>query len=703
MASEIKGLKVVIGAEIDKVKKAFADVERATKPLAASFTSLGTAMTKGVTVPVAAAAAAIGGLVTTTANYADEIDKMSIRTGISTDTLQEMRYVADQVGVQFSSLTMGVTQLTRRLVEGGETSKITSDAMKSLGLTIRTASGAMKDQETIFFDTARALSRIRNETQRTALAMQLFGRQGVELLPMLSQGEESMDKMRDRARELGLVMSGDAIAGFVDFKDAWAEAKMAMGAAFRELATNLLPVLRDEFIPFLREKAIPAMREIGLRVADAARFFADLPGPVKATSLAFIGLAAAMGPVLLTMGALVAMAPGLVVLLGPLGIAGAIVALGIAAAAGASRMSGLTREMQSQARAAHDLARANNALTGAQAQARLRELGLERIGINRQIIETEKEVAKWQEIAANNARRGAGDGGTSRMIEDNKAKLAALRSQLSGVNQETGQLARNLVAINSDGPDTVVNTVAGSEPAQRRLKAFRVEMASVNNEWARMARLMMRIRNMKEGADAVNFRTMGVSIAGLDEDAVNRNREAVERLDEAWKSMAGTAQVFGAYVGTTLQGVAMRFADEFGAAVYNIVAGFDSLKDIGSILTDIFRRLVAQLVAAAAQALVLSGIMTAFGMGGAGFGGLFLNAMGFGGFRAAGGPVRSGMSYLVGERGPELFTPGASGAITPNHALGGMQIQVTGRLVAEGNELVAVIDRAERRNRVIGI
>jgi hypothetical protein len=45
-------------------------------------------------------------------------------------------------------------------------------------------------------------------------------------------------------------------------------------------------------------------------------------------------------------------------------------------------------------------------------------------------------------------------------------------------------------------------------------------------------------------------------------------------------------------------------------------------------------------------------------------------------FRAAGGPVSQGGSYIVGEKGPELFTPGSSGMITPNHALGGGGITV---------------------------
>jgi hypothetical protein len=61
----------------------------------------------------------------------------------------------------------------------------------------------------------------------------------------------------------------------------------------------------------------------------------------------------------------------------------------------------------------------------------------------------------------------------------------------------------------------------------------------------------------------------------------------------------------------------------------------------------------------------------------------------FGGFKAAGGPVTSGTSYIVGEQGPELFTPGRNGSITPNHALGGgggsvINLTVNGAIDPEG-------------------
>lgn len=61
-----------------------------------------------------------------------------------------------------------------------------------------------------------------------------------------------------------------------------------------------------------------------------------------------------------------------------------------------------------------------------------------------------------------------------------------------------------------------------------------------------------------------------------------------------------------------------------------------------------------------------------FGGGSSGGGGMFSEAMSsiFGGFRADGGPVEAGRSYVVGERGPELFVPSAAGAIVPNTAAG---------------------------------
>ena len=68
---------------------------------------------------------------------------------------------------------------------------------------------------------------------------------------------------------------------------------------------------------------------------------------------------------------------------------------------------------------------------------------------------------------------------------------------------------------------------------------------------------------------------------------------------------------------------------------------------------------------------------SAGGNSGGGFGAILGGIAGiFGGFKADGGPVKSGITYMVGERGPELFTPPSNGRIVPNHEMNGGKVQV---------------------------
>ena len=75
----------------------------------------------------------------------------------------------------------------------------------------------------------------------------------------------------------------------------------------------------------------------------------------------------------------------------------------------------------------------------------------------------------------------------------------------------------------------------------------------------------------------------------------------------------------------------------------------------------------------------------------------------FGGGKAAGGPVNAGTTYLVGERGPELFTPSGSGMIIPNNQLGGgggsINITVNGALDPEGvaRQIITILNNSSYR------
>lgn len=111
-----------------------------------------------------------------------------------------------------------------------------------------------------------------------------------------------------------------------------------------------------------------------------------------------------------------------------------------------------------------------------------------------------------------------------------------------------------------------------------------------------------------------------------------------------------------------------------------VVEGIDSISDAiagaivsGEDLGESFRNILRQMAADFISSGIRNMIGSLFGLSGGASGSI---GSFFGGFRANGGPVQSGKSYVVGERGPEMFTPSASGHITPNHDLGGAPIEI---------------------------
>jgi len=104
-------------------------------------------------------------------------------------------------------------------------------------------------------------------------------------------------------------------------------------------------------------------------------------------------------------------------------------------------------------------------------------------------------------------------------------------------------------------------------------------------------------------------------------------------------------------------------ASSFGQSFKSIMMGTESVKDA-------FKNMAASIISQLIDVLVIQQLVGGVGTGGAGSGGTGLAGI-LSGTRAVGGQVTTGQSYLVGENGPELFRPGASGTIMPNNKVGG--------------------------------
>jgi archaellum component FlaC len=140
---------------------------------------------------------------------ADNIDEMAQRLGVSTDRLQELLHAATVTGASIEDLEVGLRNLNRRLGEAGAGERSAVDLFKRMGISQAQASALeLGDALDVVAD---KLAKTSNEQERTRLEMELFGRSGTKLHPMLAEGAAGLKKYGDEARRLGLVMDESMI------------------------------------------------------------------------------------------------------------------------------------------------------------------------------------------------------------------------------------------------------------------------------------------------------------------------------------------------------------------------------------------------------------------------------------------------------------------------------------------------------------
>ena len=199
---------------------------------------------------IAVGAAAIGAAKALTdmtvgaAAYADEILTMSTVTGMSTESLQAYKYAAELVDVSMETLTGSMSKQVKSMASARDGSAKFADAYAKLGISVADSSGQLRDSETVYWETIDALGKISNETERDALAMQIFGKSAQELNPLIAQGSEGIAALTEEAKRMGAVMSEDSLNALGKFDDSVQRLKAGAGAAKNAMGTILLPQLQ---------------------------------------------------------------------------------------------------------------------------------------------------------------------------------------------------------------------------------------------------------------------------------------------------------------------------------------------------------------------------------------------------------------------------------------------------------------------------
>lgn len=179
------------------------------------------------------------------ATFADEINTLSIQTSANVQDLQKYSVVAELVDTSLETMASSMAKNVRSMNSGKE-------AYEQLGVSVRDESGALRDANTVYWETIDALGKVDDETQRDALAMEIFGKSAQDLNPLIEQGSDGIKELTDRAEKMNAVLSEDSInaLGALDDSIQWLKATFTgtgrlIAAAFAPAATSIIESATD--------------------------------------------------------------------------------------------------------------------------------------------------------------------------------------------------------------------------------------------------------------------------------------------------------------------------------------------------------------------------------------------------------------------------------------------------------------------------
>jgi hypothetical protein len=174
----------------------------------------------GIGLSATAAAAALVGSVKAAADYGDQLDNMSQRTGVAVEELARLQYAAKLSDTSTEALGKGVGNLSKLMVGAAAGGAESSKLFERFGISLRNADGTIRSTTEVLYDLADVFSVMPEGPEKTTLAMDFFGKKlGQELIPLLNQGSTGLRAMADEAERLGLVLSAGQARKAAEFND----------------------------------------------------------------------------------------------------------------------------------------------------------------------------------------------------------------------------------------------------------------------------------------------------------------------------------------------------------------------------------------------------------------------------------------------------------------------------------------------------
>lgn len=235
----VRGVQVAQGALV-KLQHQLREVE-ALSARSLSFPGL-----VGIGISVTAATAALVGFTKAAADYGDQLSKASQRSGVAVEELSKLQFAAELSGSSAESLSKGMAYLNDILASAASGGQASAEVFEKNHIAIRNADGSMRNASEVMGDLADLFSVMPDGAQKTAIAIEFFGKKmGVDLIPLLNSGKAGMKALGDEAERLGLVISTEQAKAAEQFNDNLDRLAKMSKAAGMAIGNSLIPPLND--------------------------------------------------------------------------------------------------------------------------------------------------------------------------------------------------------------------------------------------------------------------------------------------------------------------------------------------------------------------------------------------------------------------------------------------------------------------------
>ena len=177
-----------------------------------------------------------------TADFGDQMNKMSLRTGETAKTLSGLAFAAERSGLDIATLETGLKRAQRVLSDAQSGLETAERPLRQLGISATTSGGQLKTASALLIEFAEKTKDMTDSSKKAALAQEIFGRADTMLLPMLGDGAAGIKALTDEAEKYGVVIDDATAKTGADFVDAMTNFKASIKGVIFLIGNALLQI-----------------------------------------------------------------------------------------------------------------------------------------------------------------------------------------------------------------------------------------------------------------------------------------------------------------------------------------------------------------------------------------------------------------------------------------------------------------------------